>query len=41
MREERRTQNKTFTGLDAESQFKECASQYPLDDIYINTVKCT
>ena len=23
--------NQTFTGLDAEGQFKECASQYPVD----------
>ena len=23
--------NQTFTGLDAESHFEECASQYPLD----------
>jgi hypothetical protein len=23
--------NQTFTGPDAEGQFKECASQYPLD----------
>jgi hypothetical protein len=23
--------NQTFTGLDAEGHFKECASQYPLD----------
>jgi hypothetical protein len=23
--------NQTFTGLDAEGQFKECASQYSLD----------
>jgi hypothetical protein len=28
---EREESKSTFTGLDAESHFKECASQYPLD----------
>jgi hypothetical protein len=28
---EREESKSTFTGLDAESHFEECASQYPLD----------